>query len=61
MSILCRFKEYDNMVCIGSTAWGCVIARVVSEAISWIFQKRLLRENTPRNDTYERVYYGKLS
>ncbi len=49
------------MVCIGSTAWGCVIARVLSEAIPWIFQKRLLRENTPRNDTYERVYYNKLS
>ncbi len=32
-----------------------------AEAIPWIFQKRLLRENTPRNDTYERVYYNKLS
>ncbi|MBC6928391.1 MAG: hypothetical protein DWB56_05405 [Candidatus Jettenia sp.] len=36
-------------------------AGVLSEAIPRTFHKRLLRENTHRNDTYERVYYDKLS
>ncbi len=38
-----------------------VIARVLSEAISCIVEKRLLREKTPRNDKYSGASYGKLS